>query len=385
MPFMWQRGARNTDVQDAKTADRGRVLDDHAFDDLARAIASRTTRRDSLKLLLVGMASAGLGAGLMENYSQGHAPSTRRGSNQVETLAIVTASCNIPFTTDPSCQAITLLNSRESCDGILQQGSAGDYNGCGSQKIHLSGNFPGGVNVTSCCNNHDCCYSTCDKPKSDCDSEFLACMMNVCAKVKNREKHKKCTEEAEIFYDAVNVAGGILYFDAQNAACKCCCPAGQTRCNGACVDTQNDPDNCGAGCVQCSTGQQCVQGTCVSAFGSDLILSPGTLTQTDNGEKFYTFQFDGGTQTFTITNTGTGTTPTLDLSLSLSPGLPSGLITLSNDKCSDTSLDTTESCTFEMGFPVPTTVCPGGSSMVFVQAGGEILIDLYTPPICPSL
>src|SRR5437879_3911071 len=84
MPFMWRRASRNTDVQDAKTANRRRILDDDAFDDLARAIASGTTRRDSLKLLLVGITSAGLGAGLMENSSQGHAASTRRGPNQVE-------------------------------------------------------------------------------------------------------------------------------------------------------------------------------------------------------------------------------------------------------------------------------------------------------------
>jgi len=380
MPFMWRRASRNTDLQDAKTGNRGRILDDDAFDDLARTIASGTTRRDSLKLLLVGITSAGVGAGLIENSSQGHAAPARRGPNQVETLTIITGSCHFPITTGPSCQAITSFSQLGSCEGVLQQGFAGDFNGCGSQGFHVSGRFAGGVNVTQCCNNHDCCYSTCGASKSECDTDFLACMQILCGEGRSP---RICREEADAFYELVQFFGETAYKEAQVAACVCCCPDQETRCNGVCVDTQTDPNHCG-GCTGCQPGEQCFQGGCVSGNGSasDLILSPGTLEDTGNGLNIYEYLFSAGTQTFTITNTGPDSSPTLDLSLSLSPGLPTGLIVLSNDTCSGTSLTVGGSCTFDMSFPPPANVCPGGSSMVFVQGGGETFIDLRTDPNC---
>src|SRR5579884_918896 len=42
----------------------------------------------------------------------------------------------------------------------------------------------------------------------------------------------------------------------------CTCPNGQTLCGGACVDTQTDPNNCGACGEQCVDGGACQNGQC---------------------------------------------------------------------------------------------------------------------------
>ncbi|MEO7035947.1 MAG: hypothetical protein ABI548_18585 [Polyangiaceae bacterium] len=42
----------------------------------------------------------------------------------------------------------------------------------------------------------------------------------------------------------------------------CACPAGQTACNGICLDTQSSNDNCGACNQACATGAVCTAGAC---------------------------------------------------------------------------------------------------------------------------
>ncbi len=42
----------------------------------------------------------------------------------------------------------------------------------------------------------------------------------------------------------------------------CACPAGQTACNGICLDTQSSNDNCGACNQACATGAVCTAGMC---------------------------------------------------------------------------------------------------------------------------
>src|SRR5471032_2080707 len=55
-----------------------------------------------------------------------------------------------------------------------------------------------------------------------------------------------------------------------NGACQCL--TGLALCQASCVDTQSDPQNCGACGTVCTTGQVCAQGACSSA-------GCGTLTQ----------------------------------------------------------------------------------------------------------
>lgn len=49
--------------------------------------------------------------------------------------------------------------------------------------------------------------------------------------------------------------------------CASSCLPGTTPCNGACVDIQDDDANCGGCSMPCPTGKGCVQGQCITSLG----------------------------------------------------------------------------------------------------------------------
>jgi Stigma-specific protein, Stig1 len=61
--------------------------------------------------------------------------------------------------------------------------------------------------------------------------------------------------------------------------CGGTCPAGQTVCSGACVDTQTSATNCGACGTTCPAGQSCSAGRCGAAL-------PTRYTQTSSTQAF---------------------------------------------------------------------------------------------------
>ncbi len=69
------------------------------------------------------------------------------------------------------------------------------------------------------------------------------------------------------------------------------CSAGQTSCDGSCIDTQSDSQHCGACGNVCNEGEPCSEGTCLSWTG----------TWIQDGWKFYLTQTGtsvNGTDTF---------------------------------------------------------------------------------------
>lgn len=61
----------------------------------------------------------------------------------------------------------------------------------------------------------------------------------------------------------------------------CACPAGQTSCGGACVDTKTNAANCGACGNACPSGQSCQNGGCVCPAGQTKCAGECVDTQTD--------------------------------------------------------------------------------------------------------
>jgi hypothetical protein len=49
------------------------------------------------------------------------------------------------------------------------------------------------------------------------------------------------------------------------------CQAGETNCNGQCVDTQADEANCGSCGSPCGAGQSCVNGACVTTCNAGAV------------------------------------------------------------------------------------------------------------------
>jgi hypothetical protein len=49
-----------------------------------------------------------------------------------------------------------------------------------------------------------------------------------------------------------------------HGGCRDACPVGETACGAACVDTTEDPLNCGGCNIRCGTGESCVRGDCTT-------------------------------------------------------------------------------------------------------------------------
>lgn len=57
--------------------------------------------------------------------------------------------------------------------------------------------------------------------------------------------------------------------------CTTACTGGTTECGGACVDTQVDPDHCGGCDIACGTDEACDSGTCMLTCDAPTILCDG--------------------------------------------------------------------------------------------------------------
>jgi hypothetical protein len=97
---------------------------------------------------------------------------------------------------------------------------------CGSSDGGLGGDqmvpdrFPGGIDFTGPCSQHDACYGTPCFDKKMCDDKFLQDMKKVChsAAMRNPGVLPGCLLLADIYYRAVRLGGCGAYKKAQKAA-----------------------------------------------------------------------------------------------------------------------------------------------------------------------
>ncbi|XP_059172001.1 group XIIA secretory phospholipase A2-like [Physella acuta] len=97
-------------------------------------------------------------------------------------------------------------------------------NGCGAFGFKLEEHIKI-ADVTSCCDAHDVCYDTCNRPKDTCDIEFKECLEDLCTKytdvLPNPEWPKYCVHGVDMIYAATMLLGCKPYRDAQEKACVC--------------------------------------------------------------------------------------------------------------------------------------------------------------------
>eukprot|EP00105_Crassostrea_gigas_P019225 XP_011437652.1 PREDICTED: group XIIA secretory phospholipase A2 isoform X2 [Crassostrea gigas] len=88
--------------------------------------------------------------------------------------------------------------------------------------------------MTKCCDQHDFCYDTCNSNKDKCDSDFKACLLNMCKKMEKsleKDELEGCKATAELMFTGTTMLGCTSFKDSQKRACDC----GE-------IDMDSDPD-----------------------------------------------------------------------------------------------------------------------------------------------
>src|ERR1700704_5668694 len=138
-------------------------MDPQRFDDLARAVATDSSRRGLLRV--VGAAIAGLALVSLRPQRAAAAPCKERVSN----------------------------------------GKPPETNGCGPGSIAKI--VPQGyrrVSFFEACNAHDSCYDTCNSSKTQCDSDFQLTMKKSCfaeyGSIPNHHLYDDCSNRANRYW-----------------------------------------------------------------------------------------------------------------------------------------------------------------------------------------
>lgn len=207
------------------------------FDDLARAVAEKKSRRHVLKL---GFAAL---------------------------VAGVTASVTPSFLRETGVRPASGGDEPLCPDRVPKQGHRPTVNGCGPGALSaIAPQTYGNAKLYIGCNRHDVCYETCNAVKEACDSEFLEIMKLECrrayppgrqdpGRVFFKRTYDACVSFAGVYHAAVSGHGAGAYKDAQIAACECCKDL-ETKCGQPATPTNPGNQVCCKVCETCQ-GDQC--------------------------------------------------------------------------------------------------------------------------------
>ncbi|CAG5135604.1 unnamed protein product [Candidula unifasciata] len=96
-------------------------------------------------------------------------------------------------------------------------------NGCGSFGFQLE-KYISVKELTSCCDEHDICYDTCNNSKETCDNAFKICLEKLCQSIRKAVKkdvYEVCVSTADMMYAGTVALGCKPYKDCQKKACTC--------------------------------------------------------------------------------------------------------------------------------------------------------------------
>ncbi|XP_063244175.1 group XIIA secretory phospholipase A2 [Bacillus rossius redtenbacheri] len=108
-------------------------------------------------------------------------------------------------------------------------------NGCGSLGVEISNEYLPVGDMTSCCDEHDLCYDTCNSGKELCDYEFKSCLYKICDKYGKSVGNSAvttCKTATKLLFVGTLALGCKSYLDSQQQACYCK-PGGKKRYSGA--------------------------------------------------------------------------------------------------------------------------------------------------------
>lgn len=227
---------------------------DHSFDAAARVFARGLPRRGHLKLILSAIMGTAL-SGLRIKISQAAVKCDCHGTEYEPDVSCCTSS---------GVQPRHPILDLDLCPKKQSHGDPAMPNGCGANGSILRPYIPqrfGRANFSTCCKTHDICYGTCNNNKSSCDTNFLACLVNLCnaAYGQTSVTGLMCSSVAIDYHTAVFLGGGGAFEDAQKAACDCCgVEPCQEACQGGTCSSAPACGSSGCGCLSTAEGS----GTC---------------------------------------------------------------------------------------------------------------------------
>ena len=188
----------------------------HRFDNAARSFAFALSRREALSAMLAGFAGV-----LLSQFGvkTAWAALCTCGSVTYDTLTQCCVGGTVIVPKYPVRDLAACPNR------VPHPGFVCDRNGCGPRGGPKFPSRFGLANFGLCCNDHDCCYSTCKSDKGVCDSAFLLCVTGQC--INNFDfpsLSRLCRETAVALFGAVSVFGGPFYRAGQAESCDCCEP-----------------------------------------------------------------------------------------------------------------------------------------------------------------
>lgn len=245
---------------------------DQEVDNFSRLIASPFPRREMIKLLAVGLTTTLIGKLEFPAFA-----------SSALSLQSAAACCN-GEQYDPSTQCCSSsgiqpkypISDLAACPNrVAHPGHIPSHNGCGGGIfVYIIPNSYGEASFLGCCNDHDDNYDTCNYSKGTADQTFRSCLQLNCNVYAERDlrTYNTCLKVADNYYNAVSSGiGQYFYADAQKQACDCCGSStptpGQMPCNGTCVDTNTNSNNCGTCGKVCPQGQSCSNGVCCNSGG----------------------------------------------------------------------------------------------------------------------
>merc|ERR1712150_186266 len=95
-------------------------------------------------------------------------------------------------------------------------------NGCGSYGFQFdTAELP---MMTTCCDDHDRCYDTCNSNKERCDEVFSKCLKQMCDQMEygfSAEDYEGCKATTELIHTGTEMLGCKAFRTAQETACDC--------------------------------------------------------------------------------------------------------------------------------------------------------------------
>uniref|UniRef100_A0A8D9EB86 Group XIIA secretory phospholipase A2 n=1 Tax=Cacopsylla melanoneura TaxID=428564 RepID=A0A8D9EB86_9HEMI len=183
-------------------------------------------------LTFLGYVYSGYGAGLLGNLREAVLSAENIFGNVLETVVSFTKEFkHIHESLDDAAEEICKFQCPSGIKPVKNKYYEPKPNGCGQEgsQVNMISQYMSFEELTTCCNEHDICYGTCNKQKETCDFDFRKCLYKICDQLEGKSVNsptletisKGCKYAAKTAFTSTMTFGCKYYKAAQAEACFC--------------------------------------------------------------------------------------------------------------------------------------------------------------------